>query len=115
MTQEERGGFMALPKLDDAARREALEKAAEARKVRAELKAQLKSGDITFRDVLDRAGHDETVGKTKVSAVLEAMPKLGKVRARKLMERLDISPSRRVRGLGANQRERLLKEFEEHS
>jgi ribosomal protein S13 len=39
------------------------------------------------------------------------MPRIGKVRARKLMERLDISPSRRVRGLGANQRRRLLEEF----
>jgi ribosomal protein S13 len=53
------------------------------------------------------------VGKTKVSAVLEALPKVGKVRARRLMERLDISPSRRMRGLGGKQREKLLREFEE--
>lgn len=102
---------MPLPELDDEARRQALEKAAEARKVRAELKQQLKSGEIDFTEVLRRADHDEVVGKTKVSAVLEAMPRLGKVRARKLMERLDISPSRRLRGLGSNQREKLLAEF----
>jgi hypothetical protein len=104
-----------LPELDDQARRETLEKAAEARQVRAELKQMLKSGEIGLAEVLRRADKEEIVGKTKVSAVLEAMPKLGKVRARKLMERLDISPSRRVRGLGANQRERLLKEFGEAS
>lgn len=103
---------MPLPELDDESRRQALEKAAEARKVRAELKHQLKSGEIGFRDVLERADSDEVVGKTKVAAVLEAMPRVGKVRARKLMERLDISPSRRLRGLGANQREKLLAEFE---
>ncbi|QBI21541.1 integration host factor [Egibacter rhizosphaerae] len=103
---------MPLPELDDEARRQALEKAAEARKTRAELKQQLKDGEVSLRDVLDRAERDEVVGKTKVAAVLEAMPKVGKVRARKLMERLDISPSRRLRGLGANQRERLLAEFE---
>lgn len=103
---------MPLPELDDEARRQALEKAAEARKVRAELKHQLKSGEIDFREVLRRADNNEVVGKTKVSAVLEAMPRLGKVRARKLMERLDISPSRRLRGLGGNQRSRLLAEFE---
>lgn len=103
---------MPLPELDDQARREALAKAAEARKVRAELKQQLKDGEVTLADVLERADSDEVVGKTKVSAVLEAMPKVGKVRARKLMERLDISPSRRLRGLGGNQRERLLNEFE---
>lgn len=102
---------MPLPELDDAARREALEKAAHARKVRAELKEELKTGAIGLEEVLARADSDEIVGKTKVSAVLESIPKVGKVRARKLMERLDISPSRRLRGLGANQRERLLAEF----
>lgn len=102
---------MALPELDDQARRAALAKAAEARKVRAELKQQLKDGEVTLAEVLARSDTDEVVGKTKVSAVLEAMPKVGKVRARKLMERLDISPSRRLRGLGANQRRRLLDEF----
>ena len=102
---------MPLPELDDQARREALAKAAEARRVRAELKQQLKDGTVTLAEVLERADREETVGKTKVAAVLEAMPKVGKVRARNLMERLDISPSRRLRGLGANQRERLLAEF----
>ena len=103
---------MPLPELDDESRRQALEKAAEARKARAELKQQLKAGEIGFAEVLRRADSDEVIGKTKVSAVLEALPKVGKVRARKLMERLDISPSRRVRGLGANQREKLLREFD---
>ncbi len=103
---------MPLPQLDAESRRQALERAAEARKIRAELKQQLKSGEIDFAEVLRRAETDEIVGKTKVSAVLEALPKVGKVRARKLMERLDISPSRRIRGLGANQREKLLREFD---
>ena len=103
---------MPLPELDDSARREALAKAAHARKVRAELKQQLKAGELSLGEVLAKADSDEIVGRTKVTAVLEAIPKVGKVRARKLMERLDISPSRRLRGLGANQRQRLLAEFE---
>jgi hypothetical protein len=103
---------MPLPELDAETRRRALEKAAEARKVRAQLKQQLKTGEVGLREVLQRARNDEVVGKTKVADVLEAMPKVGKVRARKLMERLDISPSRRLRGLGANQRDRLLRAFE---
>jgi ribosomal protein S13 len=44
-------------------------------------------------------------------AVLEALPGVGKVRAQRLMEKLEISPSRRVRGLGAKQREALHREF----
>jgi hypothetical protein len=101
---------MPLPTLTEEQRREALAKAAEARKKRAEVKERLKTGNLSLGDVLDRR-QDETVGKMKVSSVLESMPGVGKVRARKLMERLDISASRRVRGLGAKQKEALLAEF----
>lgn len=101
---------MPLPVLTDEQRKQALEKAAEARKKRAELKGQLKSGKLTLTDVLSRQG-DDTVGKMKVSTVLESLPGVGKVRARKIMEKLDISASRRVRGLGAKQRESVLAEF----
>jgi hypothetical protein len=101
---------MPLPTLTEEQRKQALEKAAEARRKRAELKGQLKSGKLTLKDVLGRQG-DDTVGKMKVSTVLESLPGVGKVRARKLMEKLDISASRRVRGLGAKQRDALLDEF----
>lgn len=101
---------MPLPTLTEEQRREALAKAAEARKKRAELKDQLKTGRLGLSDILERT-QDETVAKMKVSSVLESMPGVGKVRARKLMERLDISTSRRVRGLGAKQKEALLAEF----
>jgi ribosomal protein S13 len=47
----------------------------------------------------------------KVSALLESMPGVGKVRAKQIMERLGIAESRRVRGLGANQRIALEQEF----
>ena len=101
---------MPLPILTDEQRKQALAKAAEARKARAELKAQLKSEKMTLRDVLAKQG-DDVVGKMKVSSVLESLPGVGKVRARKIMERLDISASRRVRGLGAKQKDALLTEF----
>ena len=103
---------MPLPELDDESRRQALERAAEARKIRAELKQQLKSGEIDFAEVLRRAEDDEIVAKTKVSAVLESLPKMGKERTRTLMNELNIAQSRRVRGLGPNQRTKLLDKFE---
>ena len=62
---------MALPKLTDEQRKEALAKAAEARKARAELKAALKRGETNLQDVLEKAETDEIIGKTKVSALLE--------------------------------------------
>ena len=101
---------MPLPVLNEEQRRQALEKAAEARRKRAEVKAELKSGKRSLTDILNQQTN-ETVGKMKVSTVLESLPGVGKVRARKLMEKLDISASRRVRGLGAKQRGALLEEF----
>jgi hypothetical protein len=102
---------VALPPLTPDQRAAALEKAAKARKDRAEVKNNLKRGAITLPAVLKQGQSDDTVGKMKVSALLEAMPGVGKVRARQIMERLGIAESRRVRGLGANQRTALENEF----
>jgi hypothetical protein len=101
---------MPLPTLTEEQRKQALAKAAEARKRRAELKGELKAERLSLRDVLSRQG-DDIVGKMKVSSVLESLPGVGKVRARRIMERLDISATRRVRGLGAKQKDALLTEF----
>ncbi|MCW2713527.1 MAG: hypothetical protein JWN88_574 [Frankiales bacterium] len=102
---------MALPSLTPEQRSAALEKAAAARKARAELKVRLKSSGTNLEQVLADGDGDDVIGKMKVVAVLESMPGVGKVRAQKIMERLEISPSRRVRGLGSKQREALVKEF----
>jgi len=100
-----------LPTISDEQRRAALEKAAEIRRARADLKEQLKSGKTTLTAVLDRAESEEMVGKLKVSAVLQAMPGIGKVKATQIMEKLKIAESRRLRGLGDQQRRALLAEF----
>lgn len=102
---------MALPQLTDEQRKEALAKAAEARKARAELKEQLKRGDITLKEVLAKASTDEIIGKTKVSALLESLPKVGKVKAKEIMDELEIAQTRRLRGLGGRQRRALLERF----
>jgi transposase len=102
---------VALPPLTPEQRKAALEKAAQARRVRAELKDKLKHSGTTLTAILDAGETDEVVGKLKVVALLEAMPGVGKVRAARIMEKLDISPSRRVRGLGAKQRSALEREF----
>lgn len=98
------------PPLTEEQRRQALEKAAIARRKRAELKEELKRGATSLKDLLGRT-QDEIVGKMKVSAVLESLPGVGRVRAKKIMERLDISESRRMRGLGQKQKDNLLQEF----
>ena len=70
-----------------------------------------KSRASSLPQVLKEGQTDEVVGKMKVSALLESMPGVGKVRAKQIMERLGIAESRRVRGLGANQRSALETEF----
>ncbi len=102
---------MPLPTLSPEQRAAALEKAAEIRKARAELKEQLKSGKVTLAAVLDRAESDDVVGKLRVSAVLQALPGIGKIRATQIMEKLKIADIRRLRGLGDHQRKALLGEF----
>jgi len=102
---------VALPPLTPDQRAAALEKAAKARKDRAEVKNRLKHGLTTLSQVLKEGQTDDIVGKMKVSALLESMPGVGKVRAKQIMERLGIAESRRVRGLGANQRAALESEF----
>lgn len=87
----------------------ALQKAAEARTARAEIKARLKMGSMTLQEALD--ADDDNVGKLKVVSMLESLPGVGKVKARRLMEEIGIADNRRVQGLGAQQRKALLDEL----
>jgi hypothetical protein len=100
-----------LPPLTPEERAAALAKAAAARKVRAELRERLKRSEASLLDVFALGEADDAIGKMRVSAVLESMPGVGKVRAQRIMEKLSISVSRRVRGLGLHQRAALEREF----
>lgn len=99
------------PSLTPEQRQAALAKAAEARRARAELKERLKMGAITLPELLQAAEGDDMIAKMKVLAVLEALPGVGKVKARRTMEEFEISDSRRIRGLGEQQRRKLLEAF----
>jgi hypothetical protein len=99
------------PQMSAEQRAAALERAAQARRVRAEVKELLKSGSLDFRGLLERAAEDDLIGGIKVAAVLSSMPGTGKVKAKRLMEQLGIADNRRLRGLGDKQRAALLAEF----
>jgi hypothetical protein len=99
------------PALTDEQRKAALEKAAAARKARAEIKERLKMGSLTLSELFELADNNETVGKIKVLALLESLPGVGKVKARRVMEDIGIAETRRVQGLGAQQRAKLLDAF----
>lgn len=97
------------PSLSPEQRAAALAKAAEARTARAELKTRLKMGSLTLAEAL--ASNDSTVGKLKVVSLLESLPGVGKVKARKLMEEIGIADNRRVQGLGQQQKSALLEQL----
>jgi hypothetical protein len=92
-------------------RADGLQKAAIARKARADVKTSLKNGGLTLPEVIRSAESSGIIAKIKVSALLEALPGVGKVRARQVMERLGIAEKRRVGGLGPKQRAALEQEF----
>lgn len=99
------------PTLSPEQRQAALDKAAAARRERAELKEKLKMGSINLKELLRLADSQDVVAKMKVLSVLESLPGVGKVKARRTMEEVGISETRRVRGLGEQQRSKLLETF----
>jgi acetolactate synthase small subunit len=100
-----------LPSLTPEQRAAALDKAAAARRERAEIKNRIRHSGASPIDVLREGQTNEVVGKMKVSALLRCIPGVGKVRAQQIMERVGISETRRVRGLGSNQIAALEREF----
>ncbi|MFI8515658.1 integration host factor, actinobacterial type [Streptomyces sp. NPDC085460] len=98
-----------LPSLTSEQRAEALVKAGRIRKERSEMLVALKAGRISLLDVLDRG--DETARQTRALHLLQSLPGVGKVRARRHLVDLGISETRRVQGLGERQRARLIELF----
>lgn len=100
------------PQLTVEERMRALEIAKLARRDRADRKSRLSKGELSVSQILIEADQAVTIGKMRVAELLESLPGYGKIRAQALMERLNISPTRRIQGLGRHQREALLKEFD---
>lgn len=103
---------MALPPLTPEQRSAALGKAAEARRERAAVKNRLKYAQGDLGEVITEGKTNDVIGKMRVSALLESLPGVGRVKAKALMEEIGISESRRVRGLGQNQITALLARFD---
>ena len=99
------------PQLTAEQRQQALLKAADSRKRRAEVKSKMKNGEISIDEILLLAKTEDAIAKMRVKELLESLSGVGKVRAQSLMERLNISPSRRIQGLGRLQIKQLREEF----
>jgi hypothetical protein len=101
-----------LPELTSEDRAAAAAAALEARRRRAEIKDKLAAGELTIGEVLALSDGDKSLAKMRVVDMLEAIPRIGPVRAQAIMEQLEIASSRRLRGLGERQRRGLVELFE---
>ena len=99
------------PQLSAEQRQEALLKAAASRKRRAEVKIKIKNGEFSIDTVLEIAKNEDAIAKMRVKELLESMSGVGKIRAQALMERLNISSTHRIQGLGRHQVKELRNEF----
>ncbi len=99
------------PEMSDEDRRRALELSKESRQVRAKYKGLINSGELSITDFLSMAESNSILGKMRVKDLLESVPGYGKVRVENLMKKSEISPTRRVQGLGKKQRSSLIEHF----
>lgn len=97
------------PSLSAEDRRLALQKAANHRKTRAEFKEQIRIGVKNWSDALTSS--DEAIMRMRVKELLESLPGFGSIRAIAILDRVGISHTRRIQGLGSAQREKLLQEL----
>ena len=86
------------PKLSPAERAAAMAAATAARRARALIKEKLRSSEVSVFDVINSA--EPALQKMRVRELLESVPGVGTLRATAIMERVKISPTRRVAGLG---------------
>ncbi|MFR3058477.1 MAG: integration host factor, actinobacterial type [Collinsella sp.] len=100
-----------IPNLTSEQRRENLEKTKVSRRRRAAILKGVADGSYSVVDVLNIALEDETVSRMKVFTLIKAAPGYGFARTQQTMRKLHISESRRLRGLGANQRAALMEVF----
>ncbi|MEL7568008.1 MAG: integration host factor, actinobacterial type [Dehalobacterium sp.] len=101
---------MAVPQLTMDDRNNALAKAQEMRSKRMALRKQLKTGQVKLEDILNDL-ENEVVSRMRVKYLLESLPQVGKITAKKIMEEVGIDESRRVQGLGPRQKSILLQKM----
>lgn len=101
----------APPQLTPEDRARALAQAKAARQRRAAIKSQVKDGSLSIHQVIELARTDEVIAKMRVLELVESISGVGKIRGKALLERLEISLTRRIQGLGKHQMNDLISQF----
>jgi hypothetical protein len=101
-----------IPNLSEANRRANLEKAMQIRSERADIRANIKAGNLGICGLLDMADNgNKAASGMRVKQLISSMPGYGSARTKQVMSALGISESRRVGGLGVRQRTALVELF----
>jgi hypothetical protein len=96
----------AAPARSHEQRMQALERANRTRTARAELKRHVRAGRLSASEVLvNPPQYAETM---RVLDLLLAIPKIGRVKAMRMLNRHSVAPSKTIGGLSARQRGALL-------
>ncbi|HEY8344931.1 MAG TPA: integration host factor, actinobacterial type [Bacillota bacterium] len=104
---------MPLPQLSIEEKKMALKKAQRVRSERAKIRQELKAGKKSIRDILEKVDND-VIAKMRVAYLLESLPRIGKVRTRKIMNEIGIDETRRIQGLGVRQKQALIQRLGDH-
>ena len=97
---------MPLPTMTAEQRADALAKAAEARQAQTAVLARVRSGQLPAGELLN--GDDPVAARIRVKRAILAIPGVGQARAAAALHEAGVQENRRVGGLTAGQRERLL-------
>ena len=93
--------------MSDEQRAASRARALEVRSQRADIKRQMKAGELSFAEVADKRG-DVVVDRMPVVQAIAAMPGYGRATALRIMSDIGIDENRRMRGLGSRQLKALI-------
>lgn len=79
------------------------------RRRRAEVKRLVKTGSLSLTDLFTLADTEECVAQMRAFDLISALPAIGEVKAKRIMQDAAIAQTRRVRGLGPKQRAELFR------
>ncbi len=103
---------MSLNNLNPSTRKKGLIKARQIRKNRAEIKKNLKQGNIDLKTVFSDQKIFSQVYGMRIVDLISSLPGIGRVKAENIMsEKLDISLVKKTGGLGKRQKERFFSHF----
>jgi len=97
------------PTLSQEQRVEASRLAVANRRRRAEIKRQVKAGDLSLEELFDLAKDEQCVAQMRAYDLISALPAIGEVKAERIMTKASIAKTRRIRGLGPKQRAELFR------